>query len=104
MPNPSYVEAGSEADKVIKKQRTAETRVEACIDQLIQQVTSIRDELLRSVHQHGSMDSVQAEASLSNLRGTVDSAIKEGNAATKELHSAIGKLGKVSRNVCSESM
>jgi hypothetical protein len=79
-----------EAGKVVKKQKTISARTDACLDTLIGLVAGARDAL--------SEDSMQdAEEVLQGLLKRIEAQgiAKELNAQTKELHSSIGKLGKV---------
>jgi hypothetical protein len=83
-------QALDEANRVVKKQKTCSTRTDACLDTLIGLVASARDALCE--------DSMQdAEEVLQGLAKRVEAQgiVKELNAQTKELHSSIGKLGKV---------
>lgn len=75
-----------ECAKVVKRQRVCQTKVAGCLHQLIALASAARDKAAAG----------DASAA-SDLAANVEAAglIKEMNAQTKDLHTAVGKLGKV---------
>ena len=87
-----------DAERVVKKQRTCETRTDELLDQLISMVLATKAQL----ETEGAQQQQQqpAAGALAALQQQVQKLgiEKEMNSQTKELHAAVGKLGKV-RNV-----
>lgn len=81
--------AVAEAQKVCKKQKTCEAKVDSHLQELIQLVTEAK----------ARMDdpSASAEQVLAELGRRIEEAgpLRNAVSQTKELHSAVGKLGKV---------
>lgn len=77
--------ARDEACKLVKKQRVCEARVDAGLDAAIQAVQAASERL----RQGGG------GVALPELQQRVEEVLGEANAQTKELHSAVNKLGKV---------
>lgn len=76
-----------EAGKVIKKQKVCAAKVSDCIDRLIQLAQASRLQLASGTED--AIEQLQAHAEQLGL-------VKEANSSTKELHSSINKLSKVS--------
>lgn len=76
-----------EAGKVIKKQKLSAGKVSDCLDKLIHLTQQSRQQLAA-----GSSDAVLQLQSQAEQLGL----LKEMNSSTKELHSSISKLSKVS--------
>lgn len=90
MASPLEVATG-EAQKALKKQKTCEDAVDRSLTDMIEMVTQVRASLGQS--------SEQPEVVLQQLRSKLEGPGMLGAAVsqTKDLHSAVGKLGKVCR-------
>lgn len=93
----ALVAAAEEADKVQRRQQACEARVAEGLDWLIASVAALRDQLASATGGHQGQQ--QQQQQLKRLEAEVEQAFKECNGATKELHSAVGKLGKVCERV-----
>lgn len=78
------------AGKVIKKQQSCEAAVNKCLGQLIELLSKGREELM-------SEDCLDPDIAVKELQKAVEDSglLKDMQAQTKDLHSAIGKLSKV---------
>ena len=83
--------AGEEASRVVaKKQKTCEGRVSSVLDDMVAHVKRAAAELRSNNKCAG-----HSEAVMSELKKKLDALLKDANAHTKELHSAINKFSKV---------
>mmetsp|Transcript_2254 Transcript_2254/g.5059 ORF Transcript_2254/g.5059 Transcript_2254/m.5059 type:complete len:392 (+) Transcript_2254:89-1264(+) len=78
-----------EAGKVIKKQKTCDSKVSVCIDQLIDAVSNARASLLADPN-------LSTEVAMQQLSKKLDEmgVMKEMNSQVKDLHSSVNKLSK----------
>ena len=84
----SLESALDEAGKVVKRQKVCGQKVADSIDALLQLLFTARNEL-------ASVKCVDPERVVSTLQIAVAGPLKEATAQTKDVHSAIAKLGKV---------
>lgn len=88
---PNMQAALDEAGKVVKKQKTCAAKTDALLGQLISVVQASQTQLSSDVASTCQCSAIKEF----NLKvGNLD-LIKELNTQTKEVHTAIGKLGKV---------
>lgn len=90
-----------EAGKVAKRQKTCADKSDAALDRLVEVVGAAKARLEAGRGGGGTMgddtDDDDGDAVMAELQRSLDDAaiFKDLNSNTKELHSAIGKLGKV---------
>ena len=77
-----------EAERVCKKQKVCAVKITECIDALIQEISAAQQQLT-------SDSDVAAIMQRLSQRCSKPEALKELSDSTKDLHSAVNKLGKV---------
>lgn len=78
-----------EAERVCKKQKVCAGKITECIDALIQEISAAQQQLTMESDVAGVMQQL-------SQRCSKPEALKELSDSTKDLHSAVNKLGKVS--------
>lgn len=88
----NIADALKDADRVCKKQKTCANKTQEQLDYLISSISTTRSRLLNPTESN-----VKGNALVAELHRQVDNCgvVKEISDHTKDLHSAVSKLGKV---------